>query len=443
MIKTRVLTGFMELTPSQQIEFNRIKNIIEQEYERFGFTPIDTPVIERSEVLLAKAGGESEKQIYRFSKGDTDLSLRFDLTVPLARYVAEHYSELSFPFRRSHVAKVYRGERPQKGRYREFYQCDIDVIGEDTLSIEYDAEIPRVIYSIFLRLDFGKFTIKVNNRMILSGLMVHLNAESLATDIIRVIDKIEKISHNEFLSELRQLGLGDSQINDVVHFVQIKGSTDLVLEELRAMNIKNEIFIRGLTDLETVISIMRTMGIPDGHFMIDLSIARGLDYYTGTIYETTLDDYSRVGSICSGGRYDNLASHYTDKNLPGVGISIGLTRLFSQLLELGIIESKANTIADSLIIPLTTKELRVALVLSDQLRAAGINTDVLLASMPVKKKFKYADKIGVRKVIVVGADEAAAEKYTVQDMSTGEKTQLSANEISRRFIKKKGSQNAK
>lgn len=419
----------MELTPGQQIEFDRIKDVIEQEYKRFGFTSIDTPAIERSEVLLAKAGGETEKQIYRFTKGDTDLSLRFDLTVPLARYVAEHYNDLSFPFRRSHIAKVYRGERPQKGRYREFYQCDIDVIGEDTLAIGYDAEIPLVIYSIFSRLDFGKFTIKVNNRMILSGLIEYLGAESVSADVLRVIDKIEKISRDDFLVEIRKLGFDDSQVDDLVKFIQIKGETDDVISALRAMNISNDNFKHGVDNLDTVVRLMRTMGIPDSHFRIDLSIARGLDYYTGTIYETTLDDYISLGSICSGGRYDDLASHYTSKKLPGVGVSIGLTRLFSQLVELGVVKDDSKTVADTLVVPLTEEEMQDALVLANQIRTAGFNVDVLLVAMPIRKKFRYADRIGVQNVIVIGADEVKSGRYVVQHMSTGEKSELTIEEI--------------
>ncbi|MGD8374428.1 MAG: histidine--tRNA ligase [Candidatus Woesebacteria bacterium] len=433
MVNTRAMTGFMELTPGQQLEFDRIRRVIEQEYVRFGFTPIDTPGIERSEVLLAKAGGETEKQIYRFTKGGDDVSLRFDLTVPLARYVAEHYSELVFPFRRSHIAKVYRGERPQKGRYREFYQCDIDVIGECTLGIAYDAEIPRVIYSTFSRLDFGKFTIKVNNRMILSGLMSHLNAESISTDVLRVVDKIEKISHEEFISELKALGLSESQVNDVVRFIRIKDDPDSTIDQLRAMGVEDDKFEQGVNDLETVVRLMRTMGIPDSHFAIDLSIARGLDYYTGTIYETTLDNHSRIGSICSGGRYDNLASCYTDRRLPGVGISIGLTRLFSQLLELDIVGSNKKTVADVLVIPLTDSEVQSALTLANQLRSSGNNVDVLLTSAQVKRKFRYADRIGVPNVIVVGADEVASQLFTLQNMSTGNKLSLTVNEISERL----------
>lgn len=431
MINTRVMSGFMELTPGQQISFDRIRLIIEEEYRRYGFTPIDTPAIERSEVLLAKAGGETEKQIYRFTKGEADVSLRFDLTVPLARYVSEHYNELVFPFRRSHIAKVYRGERPQKGRYREFYQCDIDVIGEGTLADEYDAEIPRVIYAVFSRLNYGKFTIKVSNRLILVGLMSFLGAHPITEEILRVVDKIEKISNNDFLSELSALGLSKPQVDDIVHFVNIKGDTDSVLAKLQAMNVSDEKFKRGVEELEKVVRLMRTLGVPDDYFTIDLSIARGLDYYTGTIYETTLDDYPRVGSICSGGRYDDLASNYTDKKLPGVGISIGLTRLFSQLVELGLIEARKKTISDVLIIPLTENEIQAALMLADQLRSTATSVDVLLASMQPKKKFRYADKIGVQKVIVVGADEVKAQEYTLQDMNTGKKSQLCVRELAR------------
>lgn len=418
---THVMTGFMELTPRQQLEFNRMKSIIAEEYARFGFTAIDTPVLERAEVLLAKAGGETEKQIYRFLKGDTDIALRFDLTVPLARYVAEHYNDLVFPFRRSHIGKVYRGERAQHGRFREFYQCDIDVIGDGTLAIAYDAELPRIIYAIFSRLNLGDFTIKVNNRHILSGFMAHIGAEPQAAAILRVVDKIEKISHEAFVEELAKLGLIASQVDQVVRFVDIHGSPDEMIAALRAMNISGEAFVRGVNELEKVVNLVRVNGVPDANFAVDLSIARGLDYYTGTVYETFLNKYRQLGSICSGGRYDNLASQYTNHSLPGVGVSIGLTRLFSQLMELGLVESTRKTVADTVVIPLSNEQLDAALAAADYLRAQNLRVDVLLESGPVKKKFKYADKLGVTKVVIIGADEVAKGAYTVQDMRSGER----------------------
>ena len=419
----------MELTPDMQVEFDRIKRIIEESYCSFGFTPIDTPVLERSEILLAKAGGETEKQIYRFTKGDSDISMRFDLTVPLARYVADHYNELTFPFRRSHIAKVYRGERPQKGRYREFYQCDIDVIGEGELSVAYDAEIPRVIYSIFSQLDFGKFTIRVSNRKILSGLIKHLELSSSSVEVMRVIDKVDKISRTEFIAELKKLGMNTDQIDLLNQYVFAEGDSDSILATLRAAKIDSLELQQGIEELESVVSLMRNMGIPDNYFRIDLMIARGLDYYTGTIYETTLDDYPRLGSVCSGGRYDDLASHYINKKLPGVGVSIGLTRLFSQLVEQDIVKPQKKSIAEVLIVPLTDDQFKSALNLASCLRNSGILVDTFLTSTTIKKKFKYANKIGIQQVIVIGADEASRGTFTLQNMISGEKRELTLDEF--------------
>jgi len=426
---TKVMSGFMELTPDMQVEFDRIKRIIEESYCSFGFTPIDTPVLERSEILLAKAGGETEKQIYRFTKGDSDISMRFDLTVPLARYVADHYNELTFPFRRSHIAKVYRGERPQKGRYREFYQCDIDVIGEGELSVAYDAEIPRVIYSIFSQLDFGKFTIRVSNRKILSGLIKHLELSSSSVEVMRVIDKVDKISRTEFIAELKKLGMNTDQIDLLNQYVFAEGDSDSILATLRAAKIDSLELQQGIEELESVVSLMRNMGIPDNYFRIDLTIARGLDYYTGTIYETTLDDYPRLGSVCSGGRYDDLASHYINKKLPGVGVSIGLTRLFSQLVEQDIVKPQKKSIAEVLIVPLTDDQFKSALNLASCLRNSGILVDTFLTSTTIKKKFKYANKIGIQQVIVIGADEASRGTFTLQNMISGEKRELTLDEF--------------
>jgi len=432
-VNTRVLPGFMELLPQEQLEFNRIKQTIMNEYQKFGFTPLDTPVIERSETLLAKAGGETEKQIYRFKKGDNDLSLRFDLTVPLARYVAQHFSDLTFPFKRCHIGKVYRGESPQKGRFREFYQCDIDVIGHNELSINYDAEIPCVIYSIFSKLNFGKFTIKVNNRKVLSGLMEDLDISNISQDVLRIIDKIDKISRDDFVAELKKINLNDTQIKSLTEFIGIRGNSNFVIESLKNLNISNQNFIDGINELEKVTSTMKLMGINEDYFIIDLSIARGLDYYTGTIYETNLDDYPKIGSICSGGRYDNLASFYTKEKLPGVGISIGLTRLFYQLNEAGIISSNQKTVANILVLPLSNDQLKTALNVVRSIRESGVNADILLQEMPIKKQFKYADKKGVKFVVVIGEEEVSSSTITVQNMKTGDKEKFSIENISTHF----------
>jgi histidyl-tRNA synthetase len=423
-INTKVLPGFMELLPEEQIEFDKIKAVILDTYSLFGFSSLDTPVIERSETLLAKAGGETEKQIYRFNKGDTDLSLRFDLTVPLARYVAEHFNDLSFPFRRCHIAKVYRGESPQKGRFREFYQCDIDVIGKDTLSIRYDAEIPAILYVLFTKLNFGKFTIRINNRKILNGLLSFLGISHISVEVMRQIDKIEKISTEEMDNNLRELALVSDQITTLHRFLDIKGSNQEVISALKRLGITDELYTSGVTELETVTNLMSEMGVHPNYFMIDLSIARGLDYYTGTVYETRFDDYPKLGSICSGGRFDNLASYYTDEKLPGVGISIGLTRLFYQLREIGKISCTKRTIADVIVVPMQDVQVPLALKVANELRNTGLKVDVLLEEMSSKKKIQYLNKKDAPFAVIV---EDGSDCYALQYKSPDRKL---AKEIS-------------
>jgi len=415
-VNTKVLPGFMELLPEEQVEFDKIKDTILKTYSSFGFSSIDTPVIERSEVLLAKAGGETEKQIYRFMKGDNDLSLRFDLTVPLARYVAEHFNELYFPFRRCHIAKVYRGESPQKGRFREFYQCDIDVIGKDSLSIRYDAEIPAIIYALFSKLNFGKFTIRINNRKLLNGLFSYLGISAISVDVMRQIDKIGKISSEELDKNLQELSLSADQIYSLHKFFDIKGNYQEVIEALKRLNITDELYTAGLNELETVTYLMGEMGVHPNYFAIDLSIARGLDYYTGTVYETLLNGYPQIGSVCSGGRYDNLASYYTDEQLPGVGISIGLTRLFYQLREIGKIPCAKKTIADVIIVPMQNSQTLAALKVADDLRTDGFNVDVFLEDTPQKKKFQYLNKKDAPFAVVLD-DKLPNNNYTLQHKS--------------------------
>ena len=327
-IEPRTLAGFMELLPEEQILFEQMKQKIEKTYQKFGFLPLDTPIIELSEVLLAKAGGETEKQIYRFNKGDTDLSLRFDLTVPLAKFVAKNYGNLSFPFRRYQIGKVYRGEKVQKGRFREFYQCDIDIIGDGELSILNDAEIPNVIYTIFKELGFDDFTIRINNRKLLNGLFESLSQNENATEILRIIDKIEIIGKEAVIEELEKISVSKDSINKILEFIEIDGTTDEKISKLQNLNIENEMFKIGLEEITETIKYIRIFGIPENNFKLDLTIARGLDYYTGTVYETFLNEHREIGSVCSGGRYENLAEYYTNKKLPGIGISIGLTRLF-------------------------------------------------------------------------------------------------------------------
>ncbi len=427
-VEPRTLTGFMELLPNEQILFDEIKGTIENTYKKFGFLPIDTPIIELAEILLAKAGGETEKQIYRFQKGDTDLALRFDLTVPLAKYVAKNYGNLSFPFRRYQIGKVYRGEKAQKGRYREFYQCDIDIIGDGELGLINDAEIPSVIYTIFRNLGFKDFTIRINNRRILNGIFESVEQKENSEEILRIIDKIEKIGKNSVIEEFGKIGLRQEQIQKIIDFIEIQGTSDEKIEKLENLGIQNETFNQGVRELKTVIENVRLFGVPEENFNVDLTIARGLDYYTGTVYETFLNDYRELGSVCSGGRYENLAEYYTNKNLPGVGVSIGLTRLFSKLNELNIIKADKKSVAEILIIPMT-EDLKESIKLATKLRNAGINTEIYLNEKKIKAKFKYADKLEIPYVIVIGEDEIKENMVTIKNMKTGKEEKIPNNEI--------------
>ncbi|CDE96946.1 histidine--tRNA ligase [Clostridium sp. CAG:567] len=419
----RTLAGFMELLPNEQILFEQMKQKIEKTYQRFGFLPLDTPILELSEVLLAKAGGETEKQIYRFTKGDTDISMRFDLTVPLAKYVAKNYGNLSFPFRRYQIGKVYRGEKTQKGRFREFYQCDIDIIGDGELGIVNDAEIPSVIYNLISDLGFNDFTICINNRKVLNGLFREVNQEPNAVDIMRTIDKLAKIGKENVILELKEIGVDEQAIDRILKFIEIDGTTDEKIAKLKELGIKEEMFVEGLAELEQVVKYIRVFGVPDTHFKIDLTIARGLDYYTGTVYETFLNDYKEIGSVCSGGRYENLAGYYTDQKLPGVGISIGLTRLFYKLNELQLIKSDKYSMSDILIIPML-EDMTVAIQLASNLRKEGINTEVYLNDKKLKAKFKYADKLKIPYVVVIGEDEINTNTVKVKNMNTGDETSV-------------------
>ena len=425
----RTLSGFMELLPQPQQQMERMMEILRQTYSLYGFTPLDTPVIEASEVLLAKGGGETEKQIYRFQKGDADLALRFDLTVPLAKYVALHGGELSFPFRRYQIGKVYRGERAQRGRFREFYQADIDVIGDGKLDITNEAEIPSIIYQTFTRLGLKRFQIRVNNRKILNGFYAMLGLTEQSGDIMRTVDKLDKIGADK----VRQLllsdcGLTDAQAEEILKFIAITGENRQVLAALGGYTGRSDLFDQGLSELNTVVKYLADFGVPEEYFAVDLTIARGLDYYTGTVYETTLLDHPEIGSVCSGGRYDNLAEYYTDRQLPGVGISIGLTRLFYVLGEQGMLNPDLPTApADALVIPMT-EDLAPAISLSTKLRAAGIRTQLYTEQKKFKAKMSYADRLGVPYVIFLGDDEIAAGLVACKDMASGEQTKLSADD---------------
>ena len=434
-VQPRTLSGFMELLPARQIQFDRMAAIIRESFSLYAYTPLDTPLIEASEILLAKGGGETEKQIYRFTKGDSDLSLRFDLTVPLAKYVALNYSKLAFPFRRFQIGKVYRGERAQRGRFREFYQADIDVIGDGQLDISNDAEIPAIIYRTFTSLGLRRFQIRVNNRKILNGFYSMLGLTSQSGAIMRTVDKLEKIGEKSVRELLTapDIGLSSEQAAEILKFIAIQGSNAQVLSALEAYRGRDPKFDEGLEELSAVAKNLAAFGVPETHFVLDLTIARGLDYYTGTVYETTMLDHPEIGSICSGGRYDNLAEYYTDKQLPGVGISIGLTRLFFVLEDQGYLNDNLNTSpADVLILPMTD-DLGPAIQLATYLRDRRLQVQVYGEQKKFKQKMSYADKLGVPYVILLGEDEIKQGKYTLKDMRTGEQQLLTQEEVSGEF----------
>ena len=425
-VSPRTLSGFMELPPRQQMKMERMMSILRESYSLYGFTPLDTPIIESAEVLLAKGGGETEKQIYRFLKGDSDLALRFDLTVPLAKYVAGHYAELSFPFRRYQIGKVYRGERAQRGRFREFYQADIDVIGDGKLDILNEAEIPAVIYQVFTRLGLKKFKIKVNNRKILNGFYAMNGMSAKAGEIMRTVDKLDKIGEQKVKQLLiDEVGMFPDKTETVLDFMAIQGSNAQVLEQLERFRGMDETFDQGLDELIVVTRYLRDFGVPEENFAVDLTIARGLDYYTGTVYETEMTEHPEIGSVCSGGRYDNLAEYYTDKQLPGVGISIGLTRLFYVLNEQGLLSDEIVTSpCDALVLPMT-EEVGPAVAAATALRKAGIRTQLYGEKRKFKAKMAYADKIGVPFAVLLGEDEIAQNLLSVKEMRSGEQRKLS------------------
>ena len=425
VLKPRTLSGFMELLPAPQQQMERMMDILRRTYALYGFTPLDTPIIESSEVLLAKGGGETEKQIYRFTKGDADLSLRFDLTVPLAKYVALHYNELSFPFRRFQIGKVYRGERAQRGRFREFYQADIDVIGDGKLAPINDAEIPAIIYKVFSTLGLKRFQIRVNNRKILNGFYAMLGLTEQSGDIMRTVDKLDKIGAEKVRAILvEDFAIPVEKADEILRFISISGTSKEILQALADYRGRNDLFDEGLDELGMVVNHLAAFGVPAENFVVDLTIARGLDYYTGTVYETALLDHPEIGSVCSGGRYDNLAAYYTDKQLPGVGISIGLTRLFYVLGEQGMLNPDLPTApADVLILPMTD-DLSPAVSFATLLRENGVRAQLHCEEKKFKAKMSYADKLGIPYVVFLGEDEIGAGVVACKDMATGEQTRL-------------------
>ncbi len=425
-IRPRTLSGFMELLPPDQQKMERFMETLRKSYSLYGFTPLDTPIIESAPVLLAKGGGETEKQIYRFTKGESDLALRFDLTVPLAKYVALNYANLSFPFRRYQIGKVYRGERAQRGRFREFYQADIDVIGDGALDITNEAEIPSIICRTFTELGLNRFVIRVNNRRILNGFYAILGLSAKSGDIMRTVDKLDKIGEDKVREILtgEELALTAEQADEILRFIAIRGTTAEVLTALEGWRGKNELFDQGLDELRAVTEYLPEFGVPEENFAVDLTIARGLDYYTGTVYETTVTDYPEIGSVCSGGRYDDLAGYYTDKKLPGVGISIGLTRLFYVLSEQGLLSDEIVTApADAIVIPMTD-DLAFAVKTATILRNAGVRTQLYTEKKKFKSRMSYAGKLNFPFAVLIGEDEIAAGAVALKNLATGEQTAL-------------------
>ena len=429
IIKPRTLSGFMELLPAKQARLERMMDILRRTYASYGFAALDTPAIEDAQILLAKGGGDTEKQIYRFQKGDSDLALRFDLTVPLAKYVALHYNDLAFPFRRYQISKVYRGERAQRGRFREFYQADIDIIGDGKLDILNEAEIPAIIYRVFRGFGLNRFQIRVNNRKILTGFYAMQGLSEKSGDIMRTVDKLDKIGAEKVKGILvTDCELTQEQADEILKFIAITGTNAEVLQALQGYAGRNEIFDMGLSELQAVTANLAAFGVPEENFAVDLTIARGLDYYTGTVYETTLLDHPEIGSVCSGGRYDNLAGYYIDKQLPGVGISIGLTRLFYVLDEQGLLNPELPSApADALVLPMT-ESAAPAIALAQQLRSAGIRVQLYGEQKKFKQKMSYADKIGVPYAVFLGEDELNQGKCSVKDMRTGQQVLLAPEE---------------
>ena len=428
IVNPSILPGFMELLPKDQKSFDRLRNIIENNFIKYGFVNLDTPVIEKQDILLSKGGGETSKQIYRIDKESTAQALRFDLTVSLARYIAMHGHELAFPFRRYQIGKVYRGERNQKGRFREFYQCDIDIIGQEKLSIVNDAEIPLVIYKIFKEIGFEAMVFHVNNRRLLNGYFDSIGIDDKEV-VLRTIDKILKIGKDNTIKELKEAGLDDGQIEKVFLLIEGNDNNEAVLEMLNNLEIEDQEFVQGRQDLITVYDYMIKFGIPIENIKLDLSVTRGLDYYTGTVFETFLTGYESIGSVCSGGRYDDLANNFTKQKYPGIGLSIGLTRLYYQLNEIGLLKSDQNSYIDIVALPMSDDDIAYSFDLVEILRQANIPSQVYFEKGKVKKKFSYADKVNAKFALVIGEDERNNNKVTVKNFNTGDQETIDKNDL--------------
>lgn len=426
MIQPSTLPGMMELLPEDQMVFDTIKRRIEDVFIKNAFFSIDTPAIEKLDVLLSKGGGETSKQVYRIDSSKKNQGLRFDLTVPLAKYVSMYMQDLAFPFRRYQIAKVYRGERNQKGRYKEFYQCDIDIIGNEKLSLYNDAEIVKCMYEALKSIDVPDFEFQFNNRKILNGYFSNLGIEDFES-CLRIIDKLDKIGIDNVKEELSKLDLDDEKIDSILNFLKIDGFNQGIIEKLESLNIDNELFVCGLDELKFVYEDILSLGVSQDNIKINLSITRGLDYYTGSVFETFFKEYREIGSICSGGRYDSLANNFTKSKLPGVGMSIGLTRLFYQLQELNLVKGQQNNF-DCIIIPMKGYEKNAVKLMND-LRNSSVRCMSYLEDDKLKKKFNYADKLSVKYVIIIGQDEVEQNKFTLRNMENGNQELLELNQI--------------
>lgn len=426
MIQPSTLPGMMELLPEDQMVFDTIKRRIEDVFIKNAFFSIDTPAIEKLDVLLSKGGGETSKQVYRIDSSKKNQGLRFDLTVPLAKYVSMYMQDLAFPFRRYQIAKVYRGERNQKGRYKEFYQCDIDIIGNEKLSLYNDAEIVNCMYEALKSIDVPDFEFQFNNRKLLNGYFSDLGIEDFES-CFRIIDKLDKIGIDNVKEELSKINLDDEKIDSILSFLQIDGPNQEIIEKLESLNIDNELFVCGLEELKFVYDDILSLGVSPDNIKINLSITRGLDYYTGSVFETFFKEYREIGSICSGGRYDSLANNFTKSKLPGVGMSIGLTRLFYQLQELNLVKGQ-QTNFDCIIIPMKGYEKNAVKLMND-LRSSSVRCMSYLEDDKLKKKFNYADKLSVKYVIIIGQDEVEQNKFTLRNMENGNQELLELNQI--------------
>lgn len=427
LVKPSILPGTMELLPHEQLIFNKMKDIIRETYELFSFLPIDTPALEKTEILLAKGGGETEKQIYNIANTSTDTSLRFDLTVPLARYVSMHEHELKFPFKRYQIAKVYRGERNQKGRYREFYQCDCDIIGDEKLSKFYDAELVKIISIIFKKFGFDKFTIMINNRNIMNGFLKSQGVED-TVEAVRALDKYDKIGRESLEELLLNQGIKADAVKEIIALIEFEGTNEETINYLEGLGIDNETFLKGLAEMKEVLENIKLFNVDESNYKFTLKLQRGLDYYTSTVIETVLDDYKELGSVAGGGSYENLTQFYSKRELPGVGISIGLTRLFFQLSEKNILPKFDSEEKSFLVAPLDI-DMSYAISVLNELHSLGVNSEVLYSKMKMKKIFDFAESYSFDYIIFLGQDELDNKKLSVRDLKSKENLSISIDEL--------------